>query len=82
LWLLRSVLKVSKVPIGIAMLEILLDMLMKSVGSLKVRVMVWLVSDTHKVMTTPIFIVFIMVSLEVTSWLPSKQYCGVFSAIS
>ncbi len=55
---------------------------MKSVGSLKVRVMVWLVSDTHKVMTTPIFIVFIMVSLEVTSWLPSKQYCGVFSAIS
>jgi hypothetical protein len=40
LWLLRSVLKVSKVPIGIAMLEILLDMLMKSVGSLKVKVMV------------------------------------------
>jgi hypothetical protein len=40
LWLPRSVLKVSKVPIGIAMLEILLDMLMKSVGSLKVKVMV------------------------------------------
>jgi hypothetical protein len=34
------VLKISKVPIGIAMLEILLDMLMKSVGSLKVKVMV------------------------------------------
>jgi hypothetical protein len=36
----------------------------------------------HKVMTTPVLVAFRMNFLELTKWLPSKSYCGVFSAIA
>jgi hypothetical protein len=36
----------------------------------------------HKVMTTPVLVAFRMNFLELTKWLPSKSYCGVFYAIA
>jgi hypothetical protein len=53
------------------------------VSAIHGEVMVWyFMSGTHKVMTTLMVVVLVLVFLELTRWLPSKCYYADFSAIS
>jgi hypothetical protein len=45
-------------------------------------VSVWSEWDIHKVMTSLILVILVLVLLELRHWLPSKFCCRVFSAIS
>jgi hypothetical protein len=41
----------------------------------------YFVNDTHKVTTSLVLDILVLVLLELKQWLPTKCYCGVFTVI-